>query len=154
MLDYAVQFLICGFLMGIVYDFFRFLRFVFVKKAAVFLLDFIFFVIYSAVFFILLLGYNNGTVRALYFTAYFLGTVLYVFTVFRLTKRLQSWAAGNIRKLLKKIINCIKKLLQFVKRLYYNVVVLSKKPLLKKRKSKGKKSGVKNEKSDKPVKQK
>lgn len=154
MLDYAVQFLICGFLMEIVYDFFRFLRFVFVKKAAVFLLDFLFFVIYSAVFFILLLGYNNGTVRALYFTAYFLGIVLYVFTVFRLTKRLQSWAAGNIRKLLKKIINCIKKLLQLVKRLYYNVVVLSKKPLLKRRKSKGEKSGVKNEKSDKPVKQK
>lgn len=49
MLDYAVQFLICGFLMGIVYDFFRFLRFVFVKKRLFFCLIFIF-VIYSAVF--------------------------------------------------------------------------------------------------------
>lgn len=154
MLDYAVQFLICGFLMGFVYDFFRFMRFVFVKKAAVFLFDFLFFVIYSAVFFILLLGYNNGTVRALYFTAYFLGTVIYVFTLFRLTKRLQCSVAGLIRKIIKKIINCIKKLLQFVKRLYYNVVVLSKKPLLKRRKSKTKKSGAKNEKNHKPVKQK
>lgn len=154
MLDYAVQFLICGFLMGTVYDFFRFLRFVFVKKAAVFLLDFLFFVFYSAVFFILLLGYNNGTVRALYFTAYFLGTVLYVLTVFRLTKRLQCSVAGIIRKIIKKFFNCIKKLLQFIKRLYYNVVVLSKKPLLKRRKSKAKKSDVKNEKNRKPVKQK
>ncbi len=147
MLDYALQFLICGFIMGIVYDFFRFLRFVFKNKAAVFLLDFLFFVIYALVFFILLLGYNNGSVRAIYFTAYFFGLLLYVFTVFRLTRRLQGAAAVFIRKIIKKFVNCIKKLLQLVKRLYYNVFMLSKKPLRKKRKIKDSKAGKKNEKN-------
>lgn len=151
MLDYAFQFLICGFIMGIVYDFFRFLRFVFKNKAASFLLDFLFFAIYALVFFILLLGYNNGAVRALYFTAYFLGLLLYVFSLFRLTGRLQSAAAAFIRKIIKKFVNCIKKLLQFLKRLYYNVFMLSKKPLRKKRKARKKRSGGKNEKTDKSV---
>ena len=90
MLDSAVQFLICGFLMGIIYDFFRFLRFLFPNKFAAFLFDFSFFAVYALFFFILLLSYNNGSVRALYFTAYFLGLLVYVFTVFRLTRRFQS----------------------------------------------------------------
>lgn len=153
MLDNAFQFLVCGFLMGIIYDFFRFLRFVFRNKAAVFLLDFFFFVLYSLLFFILLLGYNNGTVRAIYFTAYFLGLVVYILTVFRLTARFQSTIAGFIRKILKKIARFIKKLLQLPKHLYYNVVVLSKKPLRKfkgARKGKKKKSGGKNERNSDP----
>lgn len=45
--DYALAFLIYGFVMGIVYDFFRFLRFVFKNKAASFLLDFLFFAVYN-----------------------------------------------------------------------------------------------------------
>lgn len=153
MLDNAFQFLVCGFLMGIIYDFFRFLRFVFRNKAAVFLLDFFFFVLYSLLFFILLLGYNNGTVRAIYFTAYFLGLVIYILTVFRLTARFQSTIAGFIRKILKKIGSFIKKLLQLPKLLYYNVVVLSKMPLRKFKgayKGKKKKSGGKNERSNNP----
>lgn len=153
MLDNAFQFLVCGFLMGIIYDFFRFLRFVFRNKAAVFLLDFFFFVLYSLLFFILLLGYNNGTVRAIYFTAYFLGLVIYILTVFRLTARFQSTIAGFIRKILKKIGSFIKKLLQLLKQLYYNVVVLSKMPLRKFKgacKGKKKKSGGKNERSNNP----
>ena len=102
-------------------------------------------------FFFLLLGYNNGIVRAMYFTAYFLGLLVYVFTLFRLTRRMQSGVAAFLRKIIKKFVNCIKKLLQLPKRLYYNVFMLSKKPLRKKRKAKGKKSGEKNEKVDKPV---
>lgn len=149
--DYALAFLIYGFVMGIVYDFFRFLRFVFKNKAASFLLDFLFFAVYALVFFILLLGYNNGIVRAMYFTVYFLGLLVYVFTLFRLTRRMQSGVAAFLRKIIKKFVNCIKKLLQLPKRLYYNVFMLSKKPLRKKRKAKGKKSGEKNEKVDKPV---
>lgn len=151
MLNNAFQFVVCGFVMGIVYDFFRFLRFVFKNKAAAFLLDFLFFVIYSVFFFILLLGYNNGSVRAIYFTAYFVGLLLYIFSVFRITRGLQSSAAGLIRKIIKKFVNCIKKLLQFLKRLYYNVIMLSKKPLRTKNKTKKKKSGENNEKGNKRV---
>ena len=149
--DYAAWFLICGFLTGIIYDFFRFLRFVFKNKAASFLLDFLFFVIYALVFFILLLSFNNGSVRALYFTAYFCGLLLYVFSLFRLTGRLQRAAAAFIRKIIKKFVNCIKKLLQLLKRLYYNVIMLSKKPLRQKRNVKRKRMGEKNEKINKSV---
>ncbi len=152
MLDNAFQFLICGFLMGIVYDFFRFLRLVFKNKAAVFLLDFFFFVLYSLLFFILLLGYNNGIVRAIYFTAYFIGFLVYIFTVFRLTARFQRFAAGIIRKIFKKTVSFIKKQLQSFRHMYYNKFVLSKKPLRKtkgKRFGKKKKSGEKNEKGSK-----
>ena len=136
--------------MGIVYDFFRFLRLVFKNKAAVFLLDFFFFVLCSLLFFILLLGYNNGSVRAIYFTAYFFGLLAYIFTVFRLTARFQRFVAGIIRKIFKKTALFIKKQLQSLRHMYYNKFVLSKKPL---RKTKGryfrkkKKSGENNEKS-------
>ena len=88
------------------------MRFVFKNKAASFLLDFLFFAVYAVVFFILLLGYNNGIVRAMYFTAYFLGLLVYVFTLFRLTRRMQSGVAAFLRKIIKKFVNCIKKLLQ------------------------------------------
>lgn len=146
MLDSAVQFLICGFLMGIIYDFFRFLRFLFPNKFAAFLFDFSFFVVYALFFFILLLSYNNGSVRALYFTAYFLGLLVYVFTVFRLTRRFQSSIAAFLRGIIKKFVKSIKKVLQFIKRVYYNISMLSKKPLRRKRKSNGSKAGRRNEK--------
>lgn len=152
MLDSAFQFLLSGFLMGIIYDFFRFLRFLFPNKLAVFIFDFSFFVVYALLFFILLLGYNNGSVRALYFTAYFAGLLAYVFTVFRLTRRFQSGTAAFLRNIIKKFVKSAKKVLQFIKRVYYNIFVLSKKPLRKKRRQKRSRAGRKNEKASKAVK--
>lgn len=146
MLDSALQFLLAGFFMGIIYDLFRFFRFLFPNKFAVFIFDFSFFVVYALFFFILLLGYNNGSVRVLYFTAYFAGLLVYVFTVFRLTRRFQSGIAAFLRNIIKKFVKSFKKVLQFIKRVYYNVIMLSKKPLRKKRKSKGSKAGRKHEK--------
>ena len=83
----------------------------------------------------MLLAFNNGTVRAIYFTAYFTGLLIYIFTVFRLTKTPSVKTAALIRSLLKKEFKFFKKVLQSLKKVYYNVFMLSKKPLRKKSKA-------------------
>ena len=47
MLKIAAVFLICGFLLGSIYDLMRFFGLSFSTKAAVFFFDFLFFVLYS-----------------------------------------------------------------------------------------------------------
>lgn len=118
-----LQFFLVGFAAGVIYDFFRFFRLAFANKAVTFILDFLFFIFFSIVFFILLLGYNNGSVRALYFTPYIFGFLVYVLTVFRITKPFQSKIAVFLRTFVKKTVKTFKKVLQFVKHVYYNIFV-------------------------------
>lgn len=134
MLESAAVFALGGFLFGAVYDLFRFFRLLFKNKACSFILDLLFFALFALVFFTLLLAYNDGIVRALYFTAYFVGLLLYLFTAFRLTARFQRRCADCARRICKKNGAFAKKLLQLPQRLYYNGLVLRKKPLRKKSK--------------------
>ncbi|MFR6065611.1 MAG: spore cortex biosynthesis protein YabQ [Eubacterium sp.] len=133
--EIVLQFLLSGFLMGVIYDISRFFRCLFPNKIAVFIFDLLFFAVFSLVFFTVLLAFNNGTVRAIYFTAYFTGLLIYIFTVFRLTKTPSVKTAALIRSLLKKEFKFFKKVLQSLKKVYYNVFMLSKKPLRKKSKA-------------------
>lgn len=136
-------FLLSGFIMGAVYDFFRFLRLLCVSKVFVFFADFIYFVIFSFSFFIPLLAYNNGSVRVMYFTVYLLGFIVYLASVFRLTAALQRKIAFFIRNSVKKALKSFKKVLQFIKRVYYNEFV--KHLTFTKKLKVGKKAGNKNE---------
>lgn len=130
--DGIFAFFFLGVLFAAVYDFFRFLRLVFSSKHFAFAIDFIFFIIISNVFFIFLLGYNNGEVRVYYFTASFLGFLLYIFTIFRLTLKIERKEAAFLRNILKKCSKTLKKVLQFIRRVYYNISMLRHKPLRKK----------------------
>lgn len=114
-------FFIMGLLFGILYDFMRFFRMLFPGKAAVFFIDFLFFVIVSNVFFILLLGYNNGQMRMLYFLMTAFGFLVYIFTIFKLTEGFQKFISSHLRRFIKNRLKSFKKVLQFVKRVYYNI---------------------------------
>lgn len=114
MLDTVVTFFVSGVIFGAVYDFFRFFRLLFKNKILCFILDFVYMIIISFLFFINLLGYNNGMVRYYFVVLIVLGFLLYIFTVFRLTEKLEKPVALIIRK-------SFKKLLQFVKKVYYNL---------------------------------
>lgn len=114
MLDTVVAFFVSGVIFGAVYDFFRFFRLLFKNKILCFILDFVYMIIISFLFFINLLGYNNGMVRYYFVVLIVLGFLLYIFTVFRLTEKLEKPVALIIRK-------SFKKLLQFVKKVYYNL---------------------------------
>ena len=116
-------FFISGIIIGIVYDLLSFLRFAFRGRAVVFILDFLFFVVFSFAFFIPLLAYNNGSVRAMYFTVYLAGLLLYLGSVYRLTLGFKRKAADFLRKLFKNVLKIFKKVLQFIKRVYYNKFV-------------------------------
>lgn len=120
-------FILLGFLIGIIYDFFRFFRLVFKNKRAVFLLDFLFFIVISPIIFIFLLSYNNGQVRAFYFTAILFGYLVYILTFYRLTGFVFRPIALFFQKILKKALKSLKKGLQYIKKLYYNM--LSHSPL-------------------------
>lgn len=145
-------FLIAGIALGALYDIIRLFRLVFAKKAAVFLLDFLFFLIASPVIFILLLSYNNGSVRVIYFTAAVLGFLIYILTVYRVTAVPERFIASGLRKIFKYCLKSLKKVLQNIKKLYYNIFTLSRKALQSKKKSKNirkkkikEKSGESNE---------
>jgi len=128
-LDTVITFFVSGVIFGAVYDFFRFFRLLFNNKTVTFILDFTYFIIISVLFFIALLGYNNGMVRSYYVVLAVLGFLLYIFTVFRLTEKAERRISSIIRKTFKKI-------LQFVKRLYYNLfnkVRLPQRKVLKKK---------------------
>ena len=130
MIEELPVFLIMGIFFGALYDFFRFFRLLFSNKRADFFFDFLFFFIISPVIFIFLLSYNNGQVRVLYFTAILLGFILYILTVFRLTGYIAKPVTSFFRRFMKKRLNNFKKVLQSITKVYYNVSVLSKKPLL------------------------
>lgn len=127
-------FLLLGVSFGVLYDVFRFLRLIFSSKYAAFILDFLFFIVISMIFFIFLLGYNNGQVRVYYFTLSLIGYLLYIFTIFRLTLRPERAIAMFFRKILRKCLGFFKKVLHFIRCVYYNSIVLRLKPLRKNKK--------------------
>lgn len=102
MIKIAAVFLICGFLLGSIYDLMRFFGLLFLTKAAVFFFDFLFFVIYSLLFFVLLLGFNNGIMRAMYAAAYFGGLVIYLLLISRKTIAVRKQAAVGFKNFVKK----------------------------------------------------
>lgn len=144
--DTVVVFLFLGLFIGAVYDFFRFFRLVFKNKAAVFLLDFLFFFIISPILFIFLLSYNNGQVMVYYFTASLFGFLVYILTVYRITGYIFRPVAALFRNIVKKILKSFKKGLQCIKKVYYNMLRHSTLRLKQSKKSgRKKKSGDINE---------
>lgn len=135
MINEFIAFLLLGFIIGALYDFFRFLRFLFCKKWNQFFIDFLFFVVVSILFFIFLLAYNNGIVRYYYFTYLLIGSVLYFLTLFKLSKNMEIKIACFFRKLAIKLIETFKKVLHFNSKMYYNKMMLRRNPLRKKEKN-------------------
>ena len=138
MTDHLSVFLIAGFFFGAIYDILRFFRLIFHGKRSAFILDLLFFFIISPVFFLLLLSYNNGQVRVFYFTTAFFGFMIYILTIYRLTGIFERGISSFIRKILKKCLKSFKKVLQKIKKVYYNSIALSRKALQIKKKSKKK----------------
>lgn len=126
-----ITFVLLGFSFGILYDVFRFFRLVFKSVKIQFVIDFLYFVIISFTYFIFLLAYNNGQVRVYYFTLSFIGFLFYMLTLFRLTEHGEKFIALNLRNLLRKVTKSLKKVLQFIRNVYYNKIVLRLKPLRK-----------------------
>ena len=126
-----VVFVLLGLSFGILYDVFRFFRLIFKSVKIQFVIDFLYFVVISITYFIFLLSYNNGQVRVYYFTLSLVGFLIYMLTVFRLTQKGEKFIALHIRNLVRKVIKSLKKVLQFVRNVYYNKIMLRLKPLRK-----------------------
>lgn len=114
MLDTVIVFFVSGVIFGAIYDFFRFFRLLFKNKIISFIFDFFYMIIISVLFFINLLGFNNGMVRYYYIVLTVFGFLVYIFTVFRLSEKSERSVSSIIRKSLKKV-------LQFIKKVYYNL---------------------------------
>ncbi len=126
-LKISAVFLICGFMSGTVYDLARFLGLLFSAKAAVFFFDFLFFAVYSLLFFVLLLGFNNGIMRAMYAAVYFGGLIVYLLLISRKTIAVRKQAVLGVKSFVEKQKQSFKKVLQFMHKLYYNKIVLHNK---------------------------
>lgn len=150
MTDNLGVFLIAGILFGMIYDVLRFFRLIFPGKRATFVFDLLFFIIISPVMFLLLLSYNNGRVRVFYFTAALIGFLVYILTVYRITGIFERGIASFIRKIMKKCLKSFKKVLQKIKKVYYNNTELSRRALHLKKlsKKKTKKKEVKTDGED------
>ena len=128
-LFYAV---ILGFTLGILCDVFRFPRLVFLDKL---FFDFLFWIISGIAVFCYLLIFNNGDVRAIYLLFILLGFLLVTFTLGYVTNPIQQKLANKIRKSLKSL----KKVLQKMRSIYYNIK--AKSGAITKKKFKGDKNG-------------
>lgn len=126
---YAV---LLGLILGILFDVFRFPRLVLRDK---FFFDFLFWIISAIAVFCYLLIFNNGDVRAIYLLFILLGFLLVTFTLGYVTKPVQQKLANKIRKSLKSL----KKVLQKLSGIYYNIK--AKSGNLTKKKFKGDKNG-------------
>ena len=118
----VIVFLFLGFGIGAIYDIFRFFRLLFKKKWVEFFLDFLFFFTISPIIFLFLLSYNNGLVRVFYFTSVLLGFLVYILTLYRVTVYIFRPITGVIRFVVKKSLKSLKKVLQSVKKVYYNML--------------------------------
>lgn len=128
-LFYAV---ILGAALGVIFDFFRLLRFVFNDK---FFFDLLFWIISAIAVFCYLLVFNDGNIRAIYFLFILSGFLLVLFSLGSVTKPIQLKIAEKIKKQLKSF----KKVLQKIYNIYYNIKVKLK--TLFNRKFKGDKNG-------------
>lgn len=110
---YAV---LSGVLLGFVYDVFRFFRLLFNDK---FVLDFLYCVLSSVVVFCYLIVFSNGNIRIIYIISIFIGFVMYILTIGRLTVKAEIFLSKKVKIWLKKL----KKVLQFIYNIYYNIKV-------------------------------
>ncbi len=69
-----------------------------------------------------LLSYNNGLVRVFYFTAMLLGYLVYILTLYRVTVYIFRPIANGLRFVIKKSLKSFKKVLQSIKKVYYNML--------------------------------
>lgn len=107
---------IVGIGMGALLDIFRLFRLIFNDK---FVLDFLFWVISAVCVFCYLLIFNNGEIRVLYIAVIFAGGIFYILTVGRVTLAAEKALSEKIKKWLKSL----KKVLQFIYSIYYNIKV-------------------------------
>lgn len=121
MAEQIFAFFCVGVLLAVLYDIFTFFRCLLPTKVCCFIIDFIYFVPAAVITFIFLLSYNNGQSRAIYYAAIFCGFILYILTFYRLTFRLWKKLAQIIRTAVLFICKIIKKLLQSLSKLYYNI---------------------------------
>jgi cytochrome c biogenesis factor len=121
-----------GLILGVVFDFFRFLRFVFNDK---FFFDFFFWIISAICVFCYLLIFNYGDIRAIYLVFILIGFLTVTFTLGYVSKPIQQKVAKKIKIRLKSL----KKVLQKLYSIYYNIV--AKRKTLMKKKFKGDKNG-------------
>lgn len=128
-LFYAV---LLGVLIGVLFDILRLPRLVFRDK---FFFDFLFWIISAIAVFCYLLIFNNGDIRAIFLLFIAMGFLLVTFTLGYVSMPVQKRLADKIRKSLKSL----KKVLQKLHNMYYNIK--AKKRLTEKKKLKGVKNG-------------
>jgi hypothetical protein len=103
--------------LGVVYDFFRLLRYLFNDK---FFFDFLFWIISAICVFCYYLIFNNGAIQILNLLLAFIGFLIYIFTLGYVTKSFEIYASKKIKIGFKKIVKSFKKLLHLIGVIYYN----------------------------------
>ena len=100
--------------LGVLLDFFRLPRLVLGDR---FFFDLLFWLISSIVVFCYLLIFNNGSFRVIYLLFILFGFIFFTFTVGRYTKEIHISLAKKIKIRLKSL----KKVLQKLYNIYYNI---------------------------------
>lgn len=121
----VLVFYICGLLLGVVYDVFRFLRTqIFTTRRGVFVCDVFFMIIFSLASVVLSMAYSFGRLRYFSVFAQILGLLSVRFTIGRFSVDLFGFLykklTGVFKKILIKSKKTLKKLLQPICNLLYN----------------------------------
>ena len=103
-----------GFLLGVLYDFFRMLRMIFpFGRVLIFIQDFLYVIICAFATFCFALVLNDGRIMFYIFLGEALGWIIYYFSVGVLVMRAVNSAVSGIRRLSRAIAAAIKRSLNF-----------------------------------------
>lgn len=130
----ALAFYLCGLILGVVYDVFRFLRAeVMSGRAGVFILDVLFMILFALSSAVVSMAYSYGSTRYFSFFAQVCGVLTIRFTIGLISLKVLRFLFGKITAFCKKILikskKTLKKVLQAIRTLLYNKV--KKSPPLK-----------------------
>lgn len=111
--------------LGFLYDLMRLFRLSF---GASLFFDLLFWLLTSFVSFSYLLIFNDGAIKGILLAFIFVGFIVYIVTLSKLSLPIEKAMAKKVKNRLKKSLENFKKVLQLPRSLYYNIKKVIKKP--------------------------
>lgn len=120
-------FIVCGIIIGVVFDFFRILRKVFkTTNMFTYIEDFLFWMITGAIILYSIFLFNNGEIRLFMFLAIGIGVVLYMLLIssyiIKINVKIINFFKDLLSKLLMMLSFPFKYLYKFIKKLFFKPI--------------------------------
>lgn len=121
MLDLLFPFFVCGLICAMIFDFFRFLIYLFRSRAATLIFDIFAWIICALVNFCFFTSYNNGIYRTASFLAEFISFILYFYSAGIISKRIEIYFSSKVNCFFAFLLKKLQKFKKIFKNYLHNV---------------------------------